>query len=72
MEDEKVEKVDPYKDYEVIEKQGTICEHYLVESKRQDENTNLTSVECTKCPSGFMIDSTKQKLVDGKIIIQGG
>jgi len=65
IEEEKVE--DPFTDYEVVEKQGTVCEHYYCEDPKQDPNSDMLSVVCTKCPSGVNI-TKNQKIIDGKIV----
>jgi len=71
-EEQKIEVEEPYKEYEVREIARTDGEHYYVEDPQQDPNSNLTSVICTHCPSGVMIDSTKFEIKDGKIIERNG
>jgi len=61
------EETDPFVDCEFREVANTKCEHYFVEDPQQDPNSDMTSVVCTKCPSGANITKS-QKLKDGKII----
>ena len=56
-----------FKDYKVARTVKTCSEHYWVVSKNQDNNSNLLSINCKKCPIGASIDSNNFKVENGKI-----
>ncbi len=59
---------DEFKDYKVTRKLQTCDNHYWVESPKQDDNSNLLSLNCIKCPAGASIDPKLFKVKDGKIV----
>jgi hypothetical protein len=68
MTDNKEERVlEEYRDFEVVKVADTSCEHYWVESERQDNNSDLLSINCIKCPIGASIDADKFIIKNGKI-----
>lgn len=46
---------------------STRCEHEYYLDPEQDPNTNLTSVRCSKCWHGIMIDAEKFEIKNGKV-----
>ena len=56
-----------FTDYKIEKRIKTCSEHYWVESGQQDDNSDLLSINCTKCPIGANIDADKFKVEDGRI-----
>lgn len=57
------------KEYKVARIVKTCKKHYWVESERQDNNSELLSVNCLNCPTGANIDPKKFKVEDGEICL---
>jgi len=58
---------DEFKDYKVERVVKTCPKHFWIESEKQDENSNLLSVNCKNCPTGASIDPEKFMVKDGEI-----
>jgi hypothetical protein len=56
-----------FTDHTIKDVHSTQCDHFLFEDPNQDPKSDLTSVLCSKCWSGFMI-SDDQCIEDGKIV----
>jgi len=59
--------MDEFQDFKVVRIIRTCNKHYWVESEKQDDNSNLLSVNCLHCPIGANIDTKKFKVEDGEI-----
>ena len=60
--------IDEFQDYKVSRVVKTCDHHFWVESSKQDDNSELLSINCVRCPSGASIDPKLFKIEDGKIV----
>lgn len=54
-------------EYEYVEHKGTNCDHYYGYAP-SDPNSNLVSIQCTRCWHGVSIDGESFEIKDGKIV----
>ena len=59
--------MEEFVDHIVVRTIKTCSNHYWVESEKQDDNSELLSVNCLHCPIGANIDPKKFEVKDGKI-----
>lgn len=52
---------------QVKEVANTTCDHYWIETKEQDPNSDMLSVQCKNCWAGCSLGS-ELKLEDGKMV----